>query len=94
MALKKLGTSIPVVFAGIGDPVPLGVVESIPRPGGNFTGISTRADEVMAKRLQLFRELVPDIVRVAMFQNPLNPGGAPRSPGARRAPVAANSGWC
>jgi putative ABC transport system substrate-binding protein len=42
-ALKKVGTSIPVVFAGIGDPVRLGVVESIPRPGGNFTGISKEA---------------------------------------------------
>jgi putative ABC transport system substrate-binding protein len=73
MALKKVGTPIPVVFAGIGDPVRLGVVESIPRPGGNFTGISNRGDEAVAKRLQLFRELVPDIVRVAMFQTPLNP---------------------
>ena len=76
MALKKTGTSIPVVFAGIGDPVPLGVVESIPRPGGNFTGISNRGDEVVAKRLQLLKELVPDIIRIAMFQNPLNPGVA------------------
>jgi putative tryptophan/tyrosine transport system substrate-binding protein len=75
-ALKKVGTSIPVVFAGIGDPVRLGVVESIPRPGGNFTGISNRGDELVAKRLQLLKELVPDIIRVAMFQNPLNPGVA------------------
>jgi putative ABC transport system substrate-binding protein len=75
-ALKKLGTSIPVVFAGIGDPVRLGVVESIPRPGGNFTGFSNRGDELVAKRLQLLKELVPDIIRMAMFQNPLNPGVA------------------
>jgi putative ABC transport system substrate-binding protein len=76
MALKKVGRSIPVVFAGIGDPVRLGVVESIPRPGGNFTGISNRGDEVVAKRLELLKELVPDIIRIAMFQNPLNPGVA------------------
>jgi hypothetical protein len=75
-ALKKLGTSIPVVFAGIGDPVRLGVVESIPRPGGNFTGFSNRGDELVAKRLQLLKELVPDIIRIAMFQNPLNPSVA------------------
>src|SRR6266436_1659724 len=75
-ALKKVGTSIPVVFAGIGDPVRLGVVESIPRPGGNFTGISNRGDELVAKRLQLLKELVPDIIRIAMFQNPLNPSVA------------------
>jgi putative ABC transport system substrate-binding protein len=76
MALKKAGTSIPVVFTGIGDPVRLGVVESIPRPGGNFTGISNRGDEVVAKRLELLKELVPDIIRIAMFQNPLNPAVA------------------
>jgi len=76
MALKKVGRSIPVVFAGIGDPVRLGVVESIPRPGGNFTGISNRGDEVVAKRLELLKELVPDIIRIAMFQNPLNPAVA------------------
>jgi putative ABC transport system substrate-binding protein len=75
-ALQKVETSIPVVFAGIGDPVRLGVVESIPRPGGNFTGISNRGDELVAKRLQLLKELVPDIIRVAMFQNPFNPGVA------------------
>ena len=75
-ALKKVGTSIPVVFAGIGDPVRLGVVESIPRPGGNFTGISNRGDELVGKRLQLLKELVPDIIRMVMFQNPLNPSVA------------------
>jgi putative ABC transport system substrate-binding protein len=74
MALKKVGTSIPVVFAGIGDPVRLSVVESIPRPGGNFTGISNTGDEIVGKRLQLLKELVPDIIRIAMFRNPLNPG--------------------
>src|SRR3984893_17197926 len=76
MALKKVGTSIPVVFAGIGDPARLGVVESIPRPGGNFTGVSNTGDELVGKRLQLLKELVPDIIRIAMFQNPLNPGVA------------------
>ena len=76
MALKKVGTSIPVVFAGIGDPARLGVVESIPRPGGNFTGISNTGDELVGKRLQLLKELVPDIIRIAMFQNPLNPSVA------------------
>jgi putative ABC transport system substrate-binding protein len=75
-ALKKVGTSISIVFAGIGDPVRVGVVESIPRPGGNFTGISNIGDELVAKRLQLLKELVPDIIRIAMFQNSFNPGVA------------------
>ena len=74
MALKKMGTSIPVVFAGLGDVVRLGVVESMPRPGTNFTGITNNSDELQAKRVQLIKELVPDIIRVGTFRNPLNEG--------------------
>ena len=74
IALKQTGTTIPVIFAQIGsDLIRLGVIESIPRPGGNFTGIITNSVEIAAKRLELLRELVPDATRVAMFQNPLNP---------------------
>jgi putative ABC transport system substrate-binding protein len=77
IALKKTGTSIPVVFTLIGsDPVRLGVVESIPRPGGSFTGIINNNLEIAAKRLQMLKELVPGATRVAMFQNPLNPASA------------------
>jgi putative ABC transport system substrate-binding protein len=72
MALKEVGTSIPVVFAGLGDVVRLGVVESMPRPGTNFTGITNNSDELQAKRVQLIKELVPDLIRVATFRNPLN----------------------
>jgi putative tryptophan/tyrosine transport system substrate-binding protein len=72
MALKKTGTTIPVVFAGLGDVVRLGVVDSMPRPGTNFTGITNNSDELQAKRVQLIKELVPDIIRVATFRNPLN----------------------
>jgi putative ABC transport system substrate-binding protein len=49
------------------------VIESIPRPGGNFTGIITNSVEIAAKRLELLKELVPDATRVGVFQNPLNP---------------------
>jgi putative ABC transport system substrate-binding protein len=77
IALKKTGTSIPVIFAQIGsDLVNLGVIESIPRPGGNFTGIVTNTVEIAAKRLELLKQLVPGVRRVAMFQNPLNPVSA------------------
>jgi ABC-type uncharacterized transport system substrate-binding protein len=75
MALKKVGTSIPVVFAGVSDPARLGVVDSIPRPGGNFTGLTNNSEELVAKRLQLLKELIPDITRVAMFKTS-NPSSA------------------
>lgn len=78
LALKKTGTSIPIVFTMIGsDPVKLGIVESIPRPGGNFTGIINNNLEIVAKRLQLLTELVPEAKRIAMFHNPLNPASQP-----------------
>jgi putative ABC transport system substrate-binding protein len=74
IALKKTGTSIPIVFTMIGsDPVRLGIVESIPRPGGNFTGIISNNLEIAAKRMQMLKEIVPDATRIGMFLNPLNP---------------------
>ena len=76
LALKKTGTSIPVVFAGVGDIVRLGVIESIPRPGKNFTGVTNNTLEFQGKRLQLLNELVPHAIRVATFQFPLNEGSA------------------
>lgn len=74
IAIKQVGTSIPVVFNGVGgDPVALGLVDSIPRPGKNFTGVVNNVSELYPKRLQFVRELIHDIHRVAVFQNPLNP---------------------
>jgi putative ABC transport system substrate-binding protein len=74
IAIKKVDTSIPVVFTGVGgDPVGLGLVDSIPRPGKNLTGVVNNVNELNPKRLQLVRELIHDIHRVAVFQNPLNP---------------------
>ena len=74
MALIQTGTTIPVIFALIGsDLIRLGVIESIPRPGGNITGIVTNTVEIAAKRLEFLRDLMPDVRRVAMFLNPLNP---------------------
>jgi len=78
IALKKTGTLIPIVFTMIGsDPVNLGVVDSIPRPGGNFTGIINNNLEIAAKRMQMLKELVPEAIRIAMFLNPLNPASQP-----------------
>ena len=72
-AAKEATATIPIVMIAIGDPVRAGLVASIARPGGNVTGNTILGPEVGAKRLQLFKEAVPTISRMAFLVNPANP---------------------
>jgi putative tryptophan/tyrosine transport system substrate-binding protein len=73
IAAKQATAVIPIVFVGIGDPVGTGLVASLARPGGNITGLSIQAADTAAKRLELLREVVPNLRRLAIMVNVGNP---------------------
>jgi putative ABC transport system substrate-binding protein len=71
-AVKEATNTIPIVMVGINyDPIALGYVASLARPGGNVTGVFFRHIELTAKRLELFKEMLPTVRRVAVFSDPL-----------------------
>lgn len=73
-AAMQATTTIPIVAADVTDPVAAGLVANLARPGGNLTGSTSFQMEVQAKRLQLLKEVVPRVRRIAYLVNPLNPG--------------------
>ena len=73
-AAKNATKTIPIVMTGEGiDPVEAGLIESLARPGGNVTGITNLGTELGGKRLELFKEAVPKLARVAVLYDPANP---------------------
>jgi len=73
LAAKNATQTIPIVMIAI-DPVGLGLVASLSRPGGNVTGLSYYYEAITAKKLELLKEIVPGLARVGVLRNPLNPG--------------------
>jgi ABC-type uncharacterized transport system substrate-binding protein len=74
IALKSAATTIPIVFVGVADPVGLGLVQSLSRPGGNITGLATLVPEdFLAKRIQIIQELVASASKIALLIIPGNP---------------------
>jgi len=75
-AAKQATETIPIVMAAVADPVAIGFVASLARPGGNITGMSGMGSELVGKQLELLKEVVPKVSRVALLGNPANPNYA------------------
>ncbi len=75
-AAKQATATIPIVMAAVGDPVGTGFVASLARPGGNITGVSNMLPDLVGKQLELLKEVLPTVSRVALLGNPANPANA------------------
>ena len=85
LAAKKVTTSTPIVMVHTPDPVQLGLVASLGRPGGNITGTTTLSADLSVKQLELLKEAIPEAARVAVLWNPVNPWHARALEGAQSA---------
>jgi putative ABC transport system substrate-binding protein len=77
MVAKEATKEIPIVCGSCGDPVENGLAANLARPGGNVTGLASLSAELIGKRMQLLKELFPDVSRMAIFLFPANPGTRP-----------------
>jgi len=76
-AAKRATNTIPIVFVAAGDPIGTGLAASLARPGGNVTGVTNMSADLIGKLLELLKEVVPGLTRVAALRNPGNPVSAP-----------------
>jgi putative tryptophan/tyrosine transport system substrate-binding protein len=74
LTAKNATRAIPIVFINVADPLGAGLVETVARPGGNITGFTNIAAELAGKRLELLKETIPNLSRVAVLWNPQDPG--------------------
>src|SRR5712692_2673484 len=77
-AAQQATRTIPIVMSLVNDPVGSGLVPSLARPGGNVTGISLMAPDLVGKQIEVLKETVPKVSRVALLRNPANPASAPQ----------------
>ena len=73
LALKSATATIPIVFVGVADPVRIGLVQSLGRPGGNITGLATLVPGLANKAIEILKEIVPAASKIAVLANPSNP---------------------
>ena len=88
IAAKQVTSAVPIVFVGAIDPIGVGLVASLARPGGNVTGLSLQSSELAGKRVELLREVLPNLRKLAILANVSNPGSvleASEAEGAARA---------
>ena len=76
VAAKRATSTIPIVLAGVGDPVQAGLISSLMHPGNNVTGVSRLSPDFIGKRLELIKEVIPKTTRMAALSNPDNPAQA------------------
>src|SRR5215510_3319966 len=77
LAVKKASATIPIVVVSSADPIASGLVASLARPGGNITGLTILAPELSGKRLELLKEVLPNVTRIGVLRNPANPAQEP-----------------
>ena len=76
-AVQNLTRTVPIVMTGMNDPVAAGLVASLAHPGGNITGVSTMAEDVLLKLIEIMREALPDVRKLTVMTNPTNPSNQP-----------------